>query len=97
MRKKLLAAILAPAMIFALAACGSSAATAPAETSDTGTAAEETSAAAPETRTVTDTWGREAEIPYSVKSIVCLGSGAPRMAAYLDVVDMMAGAEDHDK
>ena len=97
MRKKLLAAILAPAMIFALAACGSSAATAPAETSDTGTAAEETSAAAPETRTVTDTWGREAEIPYSVKSIVCLGSGAPRMAAYLDVVDMMVGVEDNDK
>ena len=98
MKKKLIAAILALAMVFALAACGSSAAPAPTEAPVPAddTAAEET-AAAPETRTVTDTWGREVEIPYTVESIVCLGSGAPRMAAYLDVVDMMVGVEDHDK
>ena len=50
-----------------------------------------------ETRTVTDTWGRNVEIPKTVGSIVCLGSGAPRIAAYLGVMDMLVGAEDHDK
>ena len=48
------------------------------------------------TRIVVDTWGREVQIPEQVESIVCLGSGAPRMAAYLGVVDMLVGAEDHD-
>jgi len=48
-------------------------------------------------RTVTDTWGREVEIPEHVDAIVCLGSGAPRIAAYLGVMDMLVGAEDHDK
>lgn len=49
-----------------------------------------------ETRIVTDTWGREVEIPAKVETIVCLGSGAPRIAAYLGVTDRMVGAEDHD-
>lgn len=49
------------------------------------------------TRIVKDTWGREVEIPEKVESIVCLGSGAPRIAAYLGVMDMLVGAEDHDK
>ena len=48
------------------------------------------------TRIVTDTWGREVEIPETVKTIVCLGSGAPRIAAYLGVMDLLVGAEDHD-
>ena len=47
-------------------------------------------------RVVTDVWGREVEIPAEVSSIVCLGSGAPRMAAYLEAVDMLAGVEEHD-
>ena len=55
------------------------------------------SAFADDTRVVTDVWGREVEIPAKVESIVCLGSGAPRMAAYLDVIGMMVGCEDHDK
>ena len=55
------------------------------------------SAFADDTRTVTDVWGRIVEIPANVESIVCLGSGAPRMAAYLDVIGMMVGCEDHDK
>ena len=50
-----------------------------------------------ETKTVVDVFGRSVEIPAQVKSIVCLGSGAPRMAAYLDVVDLLVGVEDHDK
>lgn len=48
------------------------------------------------TRTVTDTWGREVEIPETVETIICLGSGAPRIAAYLGVMDLLVGAEDHD-
>jgi len=48
------------------------------------------------TRTVVDVWNRAVEIPYEVHSIVCLGSMGPRLAAYLDVVDMMVGAEDSD-
>ena len=48
------------------------------------------------TRIVTDTWGREVEIPEKVRSIICLGSGAPRIAAYLGVMDLLVGAEDHD-
>ena len=50
-----------------------------------------------ETRTIIDVWGRSVEIPSEINRIVCLGSGAPRIAAYLNVVDLMVGAEDHDK
>ena len=75
--KKMLAALLALTMLFAMAVSASAKAT-------------------PETRIVTDVWNREVEIPYEVKSIVCLGSMGPRFAAYLDVVDMMVGAEDSD-
>lgn len=75
--KKMLAALLALAMLLAMAVSAS------AETT-------------PETRIVTDVWNREVEIPYEVKTIVCLGSMGPRFAAYLDVVDMMVGAEDSD-
>lgn len=49
-----------------------------------------------DTRIVTDVWNREVEIPQTVETILCLGSMAPRFAAYLDVVDMMIGAEDAD-
>ena len=52
--------------------------------------------AAGDTRVVTDVWNREVEIPAEVNSIICLGSMGPRFAAYLDVVDMMVGAEDTD-
>jgi iron complex transport system substrate-binding protein len=48
------------------------------------------------TRIVTDKWGRKAEIPQTVKTIICLGSGPPRMAAYLGVMDMLVGSEDQD-
>lgn len=61
-------------------------------TACTGTEPEGTAA----TRTVTDVWGRQVEIPETVESIVCLGSMAPRFAAYLDVVELMVGAEDSD-
>ena len=95
MSKKITAIILTLAALLSLAACGSS--TAPEQSA---ALAQENTAqenAAQEMRIVTDTWGRKVEIPYNVESIICLGSGAPRMAAYLDVVDMMVGVEDHDK
>ena len=79
--KQALALLLALAMTAGLTACGGA-----------GGKQEE----APQTRTVTDVWNREVEIPMEVDSIVCLGSMAPRFAAYLDVVDMMVGAEDSD-
>ncbi len=45
-------------------------------------------------RTAKDTWGKEVTVPEKVESIVCLGSGAPRIAAYLGVMDMLVGAEE---
>lgn len=49
-----------------------------------------------DTQVITDVWGRQVEIPSKVEKIVCLGSMGPRLASYLDVVDMMVGAEDLD-
>ena len=46
-----------------------------------------------ETGIVTDVWGREVAIPVNVETIITLGSGAPRIAAYLDVMHMLVGAE----
>ena len=79
--KKVLALLLSAVLTLSLAACGGPSAP-----------AEEPAA----TRTVTDVWNRQVEIPEQVETIVCLGSMAPRFAAYLDVVDMMVGAEDTD-
>ena len=59
---------------------------APSGASETGGAA----------RTVTDVWGRQVSVPETVETIACVGSGAPRMAAYLGVMDLLVGAEDHD-
>jgi len=49
--------------------------------------------AQPQTRIVTDVWGREVTIPIEVETIIAIGSGAPRIAAYLDVMHMLVGAE----
>jgi iron complex transport system substrate-binding protein len=45
------------------------------------------------TRIITDMVGRQVEIPAKVESIVTLASYAPRIAAYLDVMDMVVGTE----
>ena len=55
-----------------------------------------TRSAGTETRVVTDMWGREVRIPVKVEKIIALGPGAPRVAAYLDVMDMFIGAEEYD-
>jgi len=49
-----------------------------------------------ELRTVTDVLGRNVDIPVNVESIITLGSGAPRIAAYLDVMEMLVGSEQYD-
>ena len=49
-----------------------------------------------ETRIITDALDREVEIPTHVNSIITLGPGAPRLAAYLDVIDMLVGAEEYN-
>lgn len=48
------------------------------------------------TRVIVDAVGREVEIPESVETICTLGSGAPRICAYLDAMDMLVGVEKHD-
>ena len=87
--KKILVLLLAAVLVWNLAACSAG------STPDTVVfekTVEETSG----TRIITDRWGRQIEIPDQVNTIVCLGSGAPRIAAYLQVTDMMIGAEDCD-
>ena len=49
------------------------------------------------TRIITDSVDREIEIPEQVDSVIALGVGAPRIATYLDVVDMLIGAEEVDQ
>lgn len=98
--KKMISLLLVLSMVFAMAAC--SADSGPKQTTSaetTGPAATQTEDAStnPATRVVVDRYGREVEIPYEVDTIVCLGSGAPRIAAYLGVTDMMVGAEDCDR
>ena len=48
------------------------------------------------TRIITDVWNRQVAVPEEVSSIVAIGPMGPRLAAYLGVVDMLAGAEDSD-
>jgi len=65
------------------------------ETSSTAAPTQTYNAAEPATRIVVDVWGREVEIPENVQTIVTLGSGAPRLAAYLDVIHMLVGSEQY--
>ena len=90
--KRVFILLLAMAMVFGLAACGQTA------NPPGGTASPQISPEAGGTGSVivTDVWGRKVEIPEKVETIICLGSGAPRIAAYLDVMDMLAGSEEID-
>lgn len=58
-----------------------------------GGSAESLDNADAETRIVTDVWNRDVEIPANAERIIAIGSMGPRMAAYLDVVDMLIGTE----
>lgn len=92
LKKRLLALGLAGAMALSLAGCGAP----QSAVQSTAQSEPQSEAASAASRTVTDVWNRQVEIPQTVESIVCLGSMGPRFAAYLDVVDMMVGAEDND-
>lgn len=86
------------ALLPLLGGCGGNAGGSSATTPDSSIASDSaTVSSSAAARTVTDVWGRTVELPETVDGIVCLGSGAPRMAAYLDVMDLLVGAEEHDQ
>ena len=101
--KKILALLIVSVMIFTLTACVTET-TAPVQPQGNNEQEPVVTSEPPEepqgdtdagTRIVMDVWGREVEIPVNVERIITLGSGAPRIAAYLDVIDMLVGAEEY--
>lgn len=85
------------ALLPLLGGCGGQNDTAGSSQAASTPASSQAASAETSARTVTDVWGRTVELPETVDGIVCLGSGAPRMAAYLDVMDLLVGAEEHDQ
>lgn len=49
-----------------------------------------------ETRTITDSNGREVEVPATVERIVCVGVGALRYTCYMGAQDLVVGVEDYE-
>lgn len=47
-----------------------------------------------DTRTITDSQGRQVEVPEKVESIVCVGVGALRYTCYMGAADLVVGVED---
>ena len=77
--------------LFALGACGTGRDAQTQATEDASLVTESS------TRAITDSVGRSVEIPMQVDSIIAVGVGAPRIASYLGVVDMLIGAEESDQ
>lgn len=50
-----------------------------------------------ETRTITDSKGREVSVPATVKSVVCVGVGALRYTCYMGAQDLVIAVEDCEK
>lgn len=48
------------------------------------------------TRTITDSLGRNVKVPEEVKSIVCVGVGALRYTCYVGAADLVVGVEDYE-
>lgn len=48
------------------------------------------------TRIITDSTGRDVEIPSRVESIVCVGVGALRYSCYMDAAGLVVGVEDYE-
>jgi len=99
--KNISALLLAIALMLSVAACGTTPAPATIPTptleiaADTPDAPDDPTEELATERTITDVLGREVTIPAKVESIICLGSGAPRIAAYLDAMDLFVGAEEY--
>ena len=88
--KRILALLLAAAMMFAMAACTAQNPPEPAEEP-----AVEPEAA--EEITITDMIGREVAVtPGSYTKVVCIGAGALRMYSYIGDVSLLCGVEDID-
>ena len=49
-----------------------------------------------DTRTITDSKGRQVEVPERVESIVCVGVGALRYTCYVGAADLVIGVEDYE-
>lgn len=49
------------------------------------------------TRTLTDSLGRQVEVPEQVESIVCVGVGALRYTCYMGAQNLVVGVEDCEK
>lgn len=79
--KKILAVLLAAALLLCFSACG----------------IQEEAPDADQAVTVTDGIGREVSVvPSSYKKVVCIGAGALRMYSYIGDVSLLAGVEDID-
>ncbi len=96
--KKIVTMLLMLSMLLMLAACAGAPEAAPTasqadETTAASTVSQET---APETRIITDSMGRNVEIPYSVERIVCVGVGALRYTCYVGGADRVVGVEDYE-
>ena len=104
--KKIILMFLAFTITLSLCACGSQA---PQSTSSVDSSTPESSASstpesasstqessAPTVRVITDSTGREVEIPNTVESIVCVGVGALRYTCYLEASDLVIGVEDYE-
>ena len=48
------------------------------------------------TRTITDSAGRQVNVPDKVESIVCVGVGALRYTCYVGAQDLVVGVEDYE-
>lgn len=63
---------------------------------DSAAESEAESTEEPATRIITDSTGRDLEIPSRVESIVCVGVGALRYSCYMDAADLVVGVEDYE-
>ena len=99
--KKILTCLLAFCMLAGAAGCGQRAADETDKTDKTasGSAGEAAleAEAAEGARILTDSAGREVEVPETVESIVCLNVGALRYTCYLQAQDLVVGVEDYEK
>ena len=96
-KRKALACLLALGMLAGAAGCGQSAQNGDTAAEDTQNAETDAAETAAGTRLITDSEGREVEIPEKVESIVCLNVGALRYTCYMQAQDLVIGVEDYEK